>query len=88
MDPLRSRPRRWGAHHLAACMGGGVHHQVGTRSDPIEQSPEDLLQALEHRRVLRLRVVVHPRDRGAREDVVELLGQHSLPEPVELYGLG
>ena len=35
-------------------------------------------------RVLRLRLAVHPGDRRARQDVVELVQQHRLPQPVEL----
>ncbi len=58
------------------------HACPAARADERAQAlRDDLLELGGDRGVVALRVAVHPGDRAAREDVVELLEQHELPEP-------
>ncbi len=68
-----------------------VHGRRVERDAPVARSRErglrpgdELAQAALHSGVLALRLLVHPRDRRARQDVVELHQQHRAPQGVEL----
>lgn len=62
----------------------GLDHDVTLTDERRERPRDDRLGRLGDPGVLLDRLAVHPRDRRAREDVVELLEQHLLPQRVEL----
>ncbi len=72
------------ADDLGAGVGAGVEGPGGAGAQRGDRLGGQRLQFLGDTRVFGLGLAVHPGDRGARQDVVELVEQDGLPEPVEL----
>ena len=64
--------------------GVGHDHLVSRAGQRPQRIVDDPGQRLRHRRVVALRFGMHPGDRGAGQDVVELLEQHRLPGSPQL----
>ncbi|ORT58383.1 hypothetical protein BKD26_19095 [Streptomyces sp. CB03238] len=69
---------------LLACVRRGVEHRGRGTVQCRHRVRDQLVEFLPHARVGVPRLPVHPRDRRARQDVVELVQQHRLPDPVQV----
>ncbi len=93
---LDRHPRRRSAAGAATVNGGdpGERHRRGVRDQLLlavadercERALDDAFQHAGDPGVVGLGLAVHPGDRAAGQDVVELLQQDGLPDPAELLG--